>query len=87
MQQVMVSVYDVKAEAFSRPTFVRSRGEAERSFSSEVNRAERDNPLYSHSADFALYFVGHFDDSTGRFLMPERPELLCQASSVRLRED
>lgn len=70
----IVTVHDKAADAFGRPMFVMSLGQAVRSFQDECNRAADDNDLYKHAADFVLYHVGRFDDSTGgiEVLKPER---------------
>lgn len=59
------SVYDKKVGAFMPPFFVRSRGEAIRSFGDACNGAQA--PFGRHGEDFALFQLGHFDDATGLF--------------------
>lgn len=86
MKYIAVSILDVKLECFGRPAFVRAKAEAVRSFSDEVNRPSADNPLNGHPEDFALYFLGEFDDESGRFVSPDRPEMLVQAINVVRRE-
>lgn len=81
---VMVAIYDAKVEAFSRPQFVRSRGEALRSFTDEVNRVAADNPLNAHPEDFALYYLGLYADEAGGFEIPDKPVKLQDAVTVRV---
>lgn len=84
----MVSVYDHASALFGRPAFVRTRGEAVRSFQDEVNRpssGDQPNALNAHAGDFALYFLGMFDDSSGRFECPALPEKLADASGLLIK--
>lgn len=85
MKMYVVAIIDTQIGVFSRPSFVRSEGEARRGFVDEVNRKPNNgeqNPLNQHPEDFALYHLGLYDDETGRFEMPERPQLLCSAKGV-----
>lgn len=80
-------VFDSAIGAFGRPHFVRSRGESLRAFQDEVNREptkEAPNPLYSHSADYQLYYLGTFDDNEGRFNCPAMPEKMINATDVNI---
>lgn len=83
MIQFVVSVFDQAAASFSRPVFVRSKGEAIRSFIDEVNRSASDNPLFGHPGDFQLFLVAQFDDERGRFENIEPPERLMDALAAK----
>lgn len=67
MIYTVVSVLDKAAQAYGRPAFVQSRGVAVRSFTEEVNRQADDNFMRSHPADFELWLLGEFDDSSGQW--------------------
>jgi len=83
----IVSIYDQAIGAYSRPVFVQSTGVAIRSFSDEVNREDQNNEMKRHPADFSLFHLGSFDDSTGLFVNIEPlPALLVQASNVITKE-
>jgi len=82
MVYVMVSVRDAKTEAFGRPFFVQSDGQAIRSFDDEVNRSAEDNIMHHHPEDFQLFKIGTFDDSTGR-VDTTIPKMLIAASDVK----
>lgn len=86
MKMVMVSIKDTAADAFGRPAFVASEGVAVRQFQDEVNRANDDNQLYKHPDDFHLYYLGLFDDSTGKIELLESPKLIARAKEVMIRE-
>lgn len=85
MRMVIVSVRDAKADVYMRPWFVQSSGVAIRAFSDEVNRDEKENQLYNHPGDFALYEIGLFDDADGKIYPYDVPKLLIQADSIRLK--
>ncbi len=84
MKMIVCSVKDRASDAFARPMFVRSSGEAIRSFSDEVNRKADDNQLYTHSDDFDLYELGEFDDNLGKFTLHDQPKVLSLGKQVRI---
>lgn len=87
MELVIVAVYDLAVGAFGRPVFVRSKGEALRSFQNEVNKAasvEGASAVADHPEHFQLFFMGTFDDSEGRFTTPEFPEKLVDAHALKV---
>lgn len=91
MKYTIVSIYDQGVGAFGRPAFVRSKGEAVRSFTDEVQRTGSDqlgNQMAQHPQDFQLFYVGSFDDDKGKFVdVPEMPEKLADALAVLQRRD
>lgn len=56
----MYTVLDRAVKAYLQPFYVRSRGEALRSFSDTVN--QKDHQFNKHAADYSLWFLGVFDD-------------------------
>ena len=86
MKMVIVSIKDTAADAFGRPVYVASEGVAVRQFQDEVNRNSDDNQLYKHPDDFHLYYLGLFDDTTGKFELLENPKLVARAKEVMIRE-
>lgn len=86
MKMVIVSIKDTAADAFGRPAFVATEGVALRQFQDEVNRASDDNQLYKHPQDFHLYYLGLFDDITGKFELMETPKLITRANDVMMKE-
>lgn len=82
MKLEIYTIRDSAAVAYGRPFYAPARGAAIRSFSDEVNRENPENPLYSHPADFELYYLGVFDDSTGE-LISQVPELVIRAVDVK----
>lgn len=63
----VVSIRDRAADAFTRPVFVHTTGQAIRSFQDEINREAADNEMQRHPEDFDLYHLAHYDDQTGQF--------------------
>lgn len=57
------SVFDSKAEAYLRPFFAPTRGLAIRSFADAIN--DKASDMAKHAADYTLFEIGEFDDSTG----------------------
>ncbi len=86
MKLTLCTVKDRAADAFGRPMFVRSIGEAIRSFSDEVNRKDADNQLYNHSDDFDLFELGEFDDNTGLMTLHDQPKLVSLGKQVKITE-
>jgi hypothetical protein len=86
MKMVIVSIKDTAADAFGRPAYVATEGVAIRQFQDEVNRANDDNQLYKHPQDFHLYYLGLFDDVTGKFELLESPKLITRANDVMMKE-
>lgn len=66
------SVHDKAAEAFLPPFYVRSKGEAIRSFTAAVNDPK--HQFHASKGDYTLYLNGQFDDRSGVFgaVEPER---------------
>lgn len=70
------SVYDKAVDAFLQPFFMRSQGEAVRSFIDAVNDGK-----FKHTEDYWLYMLGEFDDSVGFFIVPSEPVKLMWAKN------
>lgn len=86
MKLTLCTVKDRAADAFGRPMFVRSIGEAIRSFSDEINRKADDNQLFNHSDDFDLFELGEFDDNTGLMTLHDQPKLVSLGKQVKITE-
>lgn len=63
------TVYDSKAQAFLQPFFAEATGLALRMFESAANDPEHD--MSKWAADYTLFEVGTFDESTGAFMQQE----------------
>jgi len=62
MLHKVFTVYDSKSELYSPPFFLRSTGEAVRSFEQACNDAG--HAFGKHSADFTLYEIGTYEDTS-----------------------
>lgn len=71
MKLQLYSVIDTKVGAFMPPFCARARGEALRSFMGACQ--DEKHQFFAHKADYALYFVGEFDDGEG-IITAVRPE-------------
>jgi len=60
------SIYDSKAEAFIQPFFSQATGAAIRSFESAAN--EESSDFHKYGADYTLFELGSFNQSTGEMI-------------------
>lgn len=79
----MLSVFDSKAEAYMRPFFARSTGEAIRGFSDEVNSGNKESALAHHPEDFILYELATWDELSGAVEVYEKPKALNSGIDVK----
>ena len=77
--QKMYSVRDAKTEIFSNPFYAKTHGEAERNFSMAVNDNNPNNMLSKFPEDYQLWYIGEFDDHTGKMTIPELPIAIANA--------
>lgn len=79
MSKVCVcTVKDTKAEAYFTPIFVRSTGEAIRSFSDEANNKDQ-SMIGKHPEDYVLFYLGKYDETEGTFELEAAPKALARA--------
>jgi len=57
------AIFDDKARAYMTPFFLPENGQAMRAFSDAVN--DMSSPVSRHPADYTLFRIASFDDSTG----------------------
>jgi len=81
MRLAMFSVYDDKAAAFMPPFFERAEGAAVRAFMSACN--DEKHNFFKSSADYSLYIVGSFDDSSGLVSPVSPPRSLARAADMK----
>ena len=68
MKLLVCSVFDKKVNAFMPPFFVRSQGEAIRSFTDACQDGA--HVFCKHPEDYLLFQVGEFNDENGALLQP-----------------
>lgn len=81
MQYKMFSIRDAKAEIFNPPYFNKSHGEAERNFRELVNDPK--SMVSKYPEDFDLYYLGTYDDGTGKMECLDTPQHLMKAIQIK----
>lgn len=82
MRLSVFTVFDVAVNAFLRPFFTRSKGEAIRSFTEAVGDPKSE--FCKHPDDYILYELGTFDDIEGRFEVLNLPLRVLTAREAQL---
>lgn len=77
------AVYDVKHASYSRPWFVLNDAVAVREFTDAVNDPNQHNQWRKHPEDFALHYLGSFDDNSGEFLPSKAVHVIQAAALIR----
>ena len=67
----LYTVYDSKSESFTPPMANRTRGEAIRGFTDEVNNPN--SMLNKHPEDYTLFELAEWDNSTGQIIPLDTP--------------
>lgn len=80
MQLKMYTVRDSKVEAYLTPFFQRSHGEAERSF--QKLATDKNTTVGANPSDFDLYFLGTYDDQTGKTEVMDTPQHVIKATAL-----
>lgn len=84
MIYVVCAIRDAKSDAFMRPMFFQTTGQAIRSFQDEVNRPGEGNMLNAHPEDFELFKISSWDDGSAMFTQDSRPvSLLTGSDAIR----
>ncbi|AXH74342.1 MAG: nonstructural protein [Microviridae sp.] len=86
MKLLVFAVFDKAVKAYTKPFYVRSRGEALRSFVDACNDEKME--FARHAGDYSLYYVGEFDDNAGTFstIDPERVITAVECVSDRVAQ-
>lgn len=77
----IVAIYDAKVEAYMTPVFVRSAGEAVRSFGDAVNNPETE--FNKHPEDYSIFELGDFYTQTGDIVVLKAPECLAHGHILK----
>lgn len=77
---VACAVFDSKVGAYSPPFFVKTKGEAIRSFTDAC--ADDNLPFKKHPGDYRLFLLGEFDDNSGLLTAVGNPVPLIGADEV-----
>lgn len=76
------SVHDEAVDAFMQPIFLRSQGEAVRALRLTINDRRAEHVFAQSPKDYALYYLGVFDESSGKFTQKDVPELVVRLSAL-----
>jgi len=77
----MYSIRDQKSEVFNKPWYAVTHGEAERSFAAAVN--DKQTTLSAHPEDFDLYWIGEYDDNSGKIMPLDTPQHVVKAIQLK----
>lgn len=81
MNYKIYSVFDSASDTYGIPYFTQNHIQSKRLFARLVNDP---NSMVSFSPrDFALYFIGEFDDESAKLITLGRPELIIRATEVK----
>lgn len=77
----MYTIRDTKGDMYHNPFFNKTHGEAERNFRELVN--DEKSMISKYPDDYDLYYLGEFDDNTGKFKPKDAPEHLHKAVNMK----
>lgn len=63
MKEKIFSIYDVKAEVFNKPFFMKSKGLALRAFGDAVGDPQQ--AVHHHPEDYTMFYLGEWDPENG----------------------
>lgn len=81
MELKVFSIRDAKGECYHPPFYKKTIGEAERDFRSLVN--DKDSNVFKYPEDYDLYYMGTFDDSTGKLESLDSPQHMEKAVHLK----
>lgn len=73
------AVRDNKMESFGKPFTMENNAVALRAFG-DVIMNDKTNLMALHPADFSLYFIATYDETTGKFVNVDCPSVLATGS-------
>lgn len=71
MLHKVYAIRDAKAEFFGTPFLQKTEGEAERTFTTLANDTQ--TQIGQSPTDYDLYYLGQFDDNTGKYELQDTP--------------
>lgn len=72
------AVYDLKAQLYAQPLFMKTKGLAIRAFSQACE--DKNTELNKHPTDFSLYHLGTYNVETGSLNSLNKPLQIANAS-------
>lgn len=80
MELKAFSIRDSKGEIFNPPFFKKTLGEAERDFH-QLCKDDKSMPA-KYPEDYDLYYLGNYDDCSGKFMPLDTPQNMVKAVQV-----
>jgi len=80
MQLKIYSIRDSKGEVYNTPFFQKTHGEAERNFRQLVS--DEKSLVSKYPLDFNLYYLGEYDDQTGKIDPLPAPQHIMEAAAA-----
>ena len=84
MNYRMYTIRDTKGEVFHPPFYKKTHGEAERDFRTLVN--DDKSMQFKYPEDFDLYYVGDYDDQSGKIVPQDSPQHIIKAVQVLVQK-
>lgn len=78
MELKLFCIHDAKIDAYTRPFYLRTTGEAERAFRNDLNKNEE---MVANAEDYTLFELGSFEDTTAQFELLPTPHPVGKAIS------
>lgn len=76
MNQLIFTVYDVKAKAYTPPFFIHTQDMAVRGFADAIN--DQQHAFGKHPEDYTLYKLGTFNDTSAHFNLEKEAVLVTK---------
>lgn len=74
------SIRDTKGEIYNTPFYQRTHGEAERNFKTVASDLK--STISQFPEDYDLYYLGEYDDQTGKIKSLDTPQHITKAINV-----
>jgi len=81
MELKIYTVRDSKAGFYGPPFYLRTHGEAERTFQQLANDPKTN--VFTYPEDYDLYHLGEFDDQTGKANIIDTPQHIIKAVALK----
>lgn len=75
---------DNKVEAYNQPLFFKNEEDCKMALSMYIasDEAEKINPV-----DYELFYLGEFDNQSGKFVLEEAPKHLCNLRTLQIKKE
>lgn len=82
--QIIIGIYDRKAEAFTEMAAIANEGVARRGFQEVINKASDSNNLYKWPGDYELWQLGYYNPGSGDLIAQKIK--LVSGDEVKVRD-